>query len=187
MALMCSLPRANKAVTLVELLAALAVMAILAMVATPSLATLMQGTQVRSQTDAVLAGFALARSEAVHRRMPVIICPGKHGIACDRAASWQEGWFVAPDPHRDSRRLGEPIWVHQGTASPSIRGISTRPYSRFYPDGTSRGHNLTVVFCATGKPDTAQAVVLATSGRARQQAKHTAHALACAHAPSTGS
>lgn len=179
--------RTSKAVTLVELMATLAVMAILAIVATPSLASLIQRTRVRSQTDALLAAFALARSEAVMRGIPIIVCPGKDGIACDRAASWHEGWFVAPDPHRDARRLGPPIWVEQGTGNPSVRGLGTRPYSRFYPDGTSRGHNLTVVFCMVGKPDTAQAVVLATSGRARQQGKHTTHAQACAQTLSTGS
>ena len=179
--------RTSKAVTLVELMATLAVMVILAIVATPSLASLIQRTRVRSQTDALLAAFALARSEAVMRGVPIIVCPGRHGIACDRAASWHEGWFVAPDPYRDARRLGPPIWVEQGTGNPSVRGLGTRPYSRFYPDGTSRGHNLTVVFCMAGKPDSAQAVVLATSGRARQQGKHTTHAQACAQALSTGS
>ena len=179
--------RTSKAVSLVELMATLAVMVILAIVATPSLASLIQRTRVRSQTDALLAAFALARSEAVMRGVPIIVCPGRHGIACDRAASWHEGWFVAPDPYRDARRLGPPIWVEQGTGNPSVRGLGTRPYSRFYPDGTSRGHNLTVVFCMAGKPDSAQAVVLATSGRARQQGKHTTHAQACAQALSTGS
>ena len=179
--------RTSKAVTLVELLATLAVMAILTIVATPSLASLIQRTRVRSQTDALFAAFTLARSEAVMRGIPIIVCPGRHGVACDRAASWHEGWFVAPDPHRDARRLGTPIWVEQGTGNPSVRGLGTRPYTRFYPDGTSRGHNLTVVFCAAGKPDSAQAVVLATSGRARQQEKHTVYAQACAQAPPAGS
>jgi type IV fimbrial biogenesis protein FimT len=179
--------RTSKAVTFVELLATLAVMAVLTIVASPSLATLVQRTRVRSQTDTLLATFALARSEAARRGVAMIICPGKPGSACDRTAGWQEGWFVAADPHRDARRLGPAIWVQQGTENPSVRALATRPYSRFYPEGTSRGHNLTVVFCTAGKPDSAQAVVLATSGRARQEAKHATHAGACAGLPATGS
>jgi type IV fimbrial biogenesis protein FimT len=177
----------SKAITLVELLTTLAVMSILTIVATPSLAALVQLTRVRSQTDALLATLALARSEAARRGLPVLVCPGKPGSACDRAANWQQGWFVAADPRRDAHRLGPPIWVEQGTGNPSVRSFATRPYSRFFPEGTSRGHNFTVVFCSAGRPASAQAVVLAASGRARQEGKHTIHALACAESPAAGS
>jgi type IV fimbrial biogenesis protein FimT len=64
----------NKAIrgfSLIELMIGLVVLGIVLMVGLPSLATWLQNTQIRNQTEAVYAGLQLARAEALRRNTSV--------------------------------------------------------------------------------------------------------------------
>lgn len=61
------LQRRQGGVSLIELLIGLVVLGLLLMVGLPSLATWLQNTQIRNQTEAIYAGLQLARAEALRR------------------------------------------------------------------------------------------------------------------------
>ena len=60
-------PRANRGITVVELMIGLVVFGILFMLALPSMTTWIQNTQIRNSADGIFAGLQLARAEALRR------------------------------------------------------------------------------------------------------------------------
>ncbi|MGA9851447.1 MAG: GspH/FimT family pseudopilin [Gammaproteobacteria bacterium] len=78
--------------TLIELLVLIGIVAILAAVAIPNFSATIKGDRDISETNTLLAGLALARSEAVKRGGNVAICAGSN-VACTDL-NWADGWVV---------------------------------------------------------------------------------------------
>jgi type IV fimbrial biogenesis protein FimT len=77
--------------TLVELVITLVVAAILATIAVPSFRAHVQNTRVATLTNDVVALVHDARSEAITRGAPVVVCASPDGIDCH--GSWKDGWM----------------------------------------------------------------------------------------------
>lgn len=71
-----STPSTSSGFTLVELLIAVAVLGILTALALPSFTQWIANTKIRSTTESILAGFQLARTEAVRRNSAVQVVLG---------------------------------------------------------------------------------------------------------------
>lgn len=110
--------------TLIELIVVLAVVAILVAFASPGLQSLLQNNQIVSQTNQLVSGLHLARSEAVKRNAEVEVCGSSDGSDCD--GEWAEGWIVKiREPREDEEDVlltGSPA---QGTLLESdVGGIT---------------------------------------------------------------
>lgn len=81
--------------TLLELMVAIAVAAILITVSAPSFRSIIQNNRLVGQSNEMVTAFQVARSEALKRNRPVIICPSSDGTGCGTA--WTDGWIVAED------------------------------------------------------------------------------------------
>jgi len=81
--------------TLVELVITLVVAAILATIAVPSFRAHVQNTRVATLTNDVVALVHDARSEAITRGAPVVVCASPDGIDCH--GSWKDGWMAFVD------------------------------------------------------------------------------------------
>ncbi|MGY6587091.1 MAG: GspH/FimT family pseudopilin [Wenzhouxiangella sp.] len=81
--------------TLIEILIAITVIAILLSIAVPNFRTAIQNNRVATQGNELVTAFQLARSEALKRRAPVIVCASANGTSCGGA--WNAGWIVAED------------------------------------------------------------------------------------------
>jgi type IV fimbrial biogenesis protein FimT len=84
--------------TLVELMVTIAVLAILLSIGIPSFSRMMASSRMATQTNEIVAGLNLARSEAVRRGHPVSI----RAIAAN--GSYAGGWLIFNDANGDGDR-----------------------------------------------------------------------------------
>lgn len=84
-------------VTLVELMTTLTAAALALTLGVPSFRGLQANMQRTQFRYALTASFALARSEAVRRGVPITVCPSSDGATCSsrQTLDWSRGWIVA--------------------------------------------------------------------------------------------
>jgi len=142
--------------TLVELTAVTAVFVILAAIVAPSTARFVDHTRSSAALSNLRVDMALARTNAIMRRMQVVVCPREAGeLSCRNGGDWSEGWLVFLDPDRD-RQPGAPDDLLQVREAPGrnrnlLSLASNRDYLRYQSDGRAAGANLTLQACARGR------------------------------------
>ena len=91
----------NKGFTLVELMVTLAVAIILLAVGMPLFSGMAANNRATAQANTFLAGFKLARSEAVKRASDVSVCavadPAANPATCGDSGDWSNGLLVFTD------------------------------------------------------------------------------------------
>lgn len=87
--------------SLIELMVTIAIVAILLAVAFPSFEGSLRSNRIATQTNELVASFALARSEALRNPGGAVICTSSDGDTCDAAATWNDGWIVWIDVDGD--------------------------------------------------------------------------------------
>lgn len=171
----------DRGVTLIESMIVLAIVAILLATVIPRFGRLLSAHRASTAINDLMHGFALARSEAMHRGRRVYIAP--------LDGHWRGGWAVFVD-RNDDRVFDagdEVITVHAALpASISITATSgsarepftdlgrpQRPYVLFdgtgYPRQRSGAFNAggIVVTDRTGNATTVRSICLASYGRMR--------------------
>ena len=94
--------------TLTELLATIAIAAILAAIAVPSFQDMVADSRVTTATNNLISNLSLARSEAIKRNVPVVLCRSTSSTAAapacggGAAQTWESGWFVYVNVDEDS-------------------------------------------------------------------------------------
>lgn len=87
--------------TLIELMVTLAVAIILLAVGIPMFSQMQANARITGQTNALVSAIALARAEAVGKRVPAVICPkantAPNNFNCGGAGDWVNGWEVFLD------------------------------------------------------------------------------------------
>jgi type IV fimbrial biogenesis protein FimT len=157
---------------LVELLATLAIVALLLAAATPAFSRVRANAVTLSAANALVGGLHLARSQALLRGRPAVLCLSADGHRCleSTAAGRTRGWivFVNERPERRPQRdpleplvarydLPEDLAVHASRAA-----VTYWPVSR-------AGTTATVTLCAPRGLAASRAVVVSQSGRPRQR------------------
>ena len=120
--------------TLVELAISLAIAATLMGLAVPSFARLVAehrlGNEARRLSDAIFH----ARSEALKRNAPVVICASVPADPCGPTRLWHEGWLMFADGDADGTPdPGEPSIGHDGPAASGVTMTGNRPVARLPP------------------------------------------------------
>ncbi len=88
----------NAGFTLIELLITVVIISILLVVGLPSLKSFLQSNQLVAAANELVAGFNVARSEAIKRNDDVTICESTNGTTCSAGTgSWEDGWIVFVD------------------------------------------------------------------------------------------
>lgn len=81
--------------TVIELLVVVTVIAILSAIALPSFSNAYMTNRLASYSNNFVASVQFARSEAIKRGVPMIMCASSNGTSCTTSASsWQPGWIV---------------------------------------------------------------------------------------------
>jgi type IV fimbrial biogenesis protein FimT len=84
--------------TLLELMITITVLAIIVGIGVPSFTNIIRTNRLASQTNEMLASFAVARSEAVKRGTLVTMCPANAAQNnCAGTDVWSDGWIVFSD------------------------------------------------------------------------------------------
>jgi type IV fimbrial biogenesis protein FimT len=163
---------------------AITIMAIMVGVAAPQLDRFLQSQRITSAHNQLLTSLRGARSEAVKRSQPIIVCNGSAANGCKSNNAWQKGWYVATVPQsetgcRDQDGNGQ-CDSHGGTVlrrhegfpdglSLSANGIRLPRSVRFNPLGRAEGYAGTISICPTSDADVqGSGIVINVSGRMRR-------------------
>jgi len=168
----------DRGFTLIEMMVTIAVLAILIALVTPSFRDLLRDNRAAAQANALVGSLMLARSEAIKRNVPVVVCQSDDGATCTGDGdAWEAGWLVWPDTDRDGAldndgddipEAGEELIIQAQAALEGRFDLSATGSSVTYrPDGSIAGaadafelvppgadtdHGRCVALDATGRP-----------------------------------
>jgi len=178
----------SRGLTLIELMVTLVVFAIVAVLAFPGFQLYMQNSNRVTQINDLIATFNMARSEAVKRNLPVMVCASADQATCSGVNDWTTGWiaFIDDNPTNDSLDLpAETVfYVHGALSGANLLytdtdsgAVSIRFDNRGMPtvfDAAAATNNFATFMRCDDRRNTdsipdahARAVILTTSGRTR--------------------
>lgn len=85
--------------TLIELMTAMAVIAVLVTVGLPLMNVFFESNRMISNTNDLVAGLNIARSEAIKQQIRVTLCQSADTASCTGTGQWENGWIVFQDPN----------------------------------------------------------------------------------------
>jgi type IV fimbrial biogenesis protein FimT len=96
----------NKGISLLEVIVVMVIAGILSAVAIPSFITAIRNNRITAHTNDLTTGLMLARTEAIKRNTPVVMCRSSKAPTATTAADcasgsgnggWENGWFIYTD------------------------------------------------------------------------------------------
>lgn len=123
--------------SMIELMVTVAVVAILVVAATPSFTAVINNNRLTGSANELVASLQLARSEAVTRNTPVVLCRSEDSATCVTAtnATWA-GWITVVESTGAVLRVNTVKAPLQVSASPGIADNTDRVV--FRADGMAR-------------------------------------------------
>lgn len=159
--------------TLIELFVAVAVLGVLTSLALPSFQQLMNNNRIASETNGLVADFAMARSEVLRIGSGfVTVCASSDGASCSTAlGDWGKGRLVFVDSGTAGSvgvvDSGETILrntVVSGGVSVVSGGFSTAGFVAYNPSGATTSTTAGVVtVCRSGY--VGRVLAVSTTGR----------------------
>lgn len=148
--------------TLVEVLVAVLILGVLMLVAVPGFSDLISNNRMVSEVYALRATLSHARSEALARRTPVVVCPTNDGVACADSADWSIGYMA---------RVGganvEVIQWEDGQNSVAMLFDNAKKQVIFGGQGIALDYEGTFTFCDDRGQEYARALILNPVGSLR--------------------
>lgn len=89
----------SRGMTLLELMMAVTVLGILLAIAVPSFRNYTIGSRVSAASSDLVTAMNLARSEALRRSSPAVLCASADEATCSGDTDWATGWVVFTDPN----------------------------------------------------------------------------------------
>lgn len=168
--------------TLIELVITVAVAAVLLAIAIPSFRTILLNNRRTTAVNDFVGAVSYARSVALARHTPVIICQSSNPTAatptCTAATGWESGWVAFTDVNNSGTfdTGDETLRLHEPISGPTLRGKADTG-SNLASKLTVNGSGLTadtgrVVVCdIRGWTDDARVIVISANGTLRSYAK----------------
>ena len=158
--------------TLIEMLVAVLIVGVLLMVAAPGFSNLISNNRMVSEVYALRATLSHARSEALARRAPVVVCPTADGLSCADSNDWSTGYMTFADT--DDNNVANPadpdeeVIQWEARQSPvAIRFDNSSRRIRFGGQGVALGFEGTFTFCDNRGEGDARALILNPVGSLR--------------------
>lgn len=159
--------------TMVELMVVIAVLGAILVLAAPGYQALILNNRSLSEVYALRATLSNARSEAIARRAPVVVCPTSDGAACDAALpNWLPGYMSFVDTNNDT--VPDPNDPDEEIIQYEARGVeailafdNANNLVRFSPRGDAITTQGTFSFCDERGAGNARALILNAVGSVR--------------------
>ena len=158
--------------TLIEMLVAVLIVGVLLLVAAPGFSDLISNNRMVSEVYLMRATLSHARSEALARRAPVVVCPTTDGLACADSNDWSSGYMTFVDT--DDNNVANPtdpdedIIQWEARQSPvDILFDNASKRVRFGGQGVALGFEGTFTFCDSRGAGDARALILNPVGSLR--------------------
>ena len=165
--------RAQRAYSVFDLLVTLVISGTLSSLAVPAFKQMTTRARITTQVNHLLTDLHRARSEAITRGQPVVLCSSRDGQRCSGDATWHDGWVVFVDLNGNHRAEPDETVISVQGAEPGVKiqlnasgGELRNLYFGYRPDGLS-GKNGTFTFCDPTAPGLARAIIIYRTGRAR--------------------
>jgi len=157
--------------TLLELMITLAIAAILATMAAPSFSNVIKNNRMATQYNELLTSLSIARSEAIKRGSPLIVCKSNDTSTPACGGNWHDGWLVFVDANNngvfESGSSDELVRVHS-----KLSGNNTLHYNKdkvkYSANGLALGFNGTFTFCDDRGDSNSKGLIVNFTGRARK-------------------
>tara|TARA_B110000305_G_scaffold208690_1_gene241124 strand:+ start:521 stop:1117 length:597 start_codon:yes stop_codon:yes gene_type:complete len=158
--------------TLIEMLVAVLILGVLLLVAVPGFSDLISNNRMVSEVYVLRATLSHARSEALARRAPVVVCPTTDGLACADSNDWSTGYMTFVDTDNNSvansADVDEEIIQWEARQSPVAIGFdNANKRVRFGGQGIALGFEGTFTFCDSRGAGDARALILNPVGSLR--------------------
>lgn len=167
----------QRGVTLYELMVGLAIAATVSLGAV-GMVEWVERSRTIAQVNALIADLNLARSEAIKRGHPIMLCTSRDGAVCTGGTTWSEGYIIFVDANESkAREDDEPlVRVQQrlGALRVEYRGFNSHSAIVYQSSGTA-AHNGTFTICPR-RDGPARAVAISATGRARTATRTAAQA-----------
>ena len=150
------------------------------------LRSIVQETNMVTAVNTLMAHLSLARSEAIKRRVEIVVCPTRNGETCNDASAdhtwWSAGYLVFADQNDNGERDADEPIIHMESASKSDLAVKTSKHRikvTYRPSGLAGGSTITFAFCDGRGAEHARYVTIQNAGRARVS-RTTASDIRCA-------
>jgi len=155
--------------TAIELLSICAILGVLTVLAAPTFKETSLNARRAERVNALLGALQGARSAAILRAQPVVVCKSNNGRQCASgpAATWSDGWIVFANRDRDSPPRvdpGEPVLRAEPRGE--LRVLANRDALVYWPVSLA-GTTASIVFCDERGARAARAIIISYTGRAR--------------------
>ena len=174
----------HRGFTLIELMIVIVIVGVILTVSAPSMLNLLQKNRLQTAADNFYAGLMLARSEALKRNQPVVICTSPDGSTCP-GGNWEQGWMIYADVNANGTKeasdpvlqVGEALKSGDTMRVRSVVGTAGGAFASqlvYRNDGSSSGTTGTeaFIFCDSDKNQlTAREILVTVTGRPRRQLK----------------
>ena len=180
--------------TLIELIVALGLISAVLLLAAPDLRQMLQNNRQSSDAAAFVVRLNYARSEAVKRKLNVVLCPSASGSSCLTNKEWESGWLIFVDVDTDGsldttttppdvilRIHGE---LANGTTLRATSGSDFESMITYSPRGFISGGTGNLILCDSRGLALAKSIAINLAGRV-QLARNSDTGLfsSCAGAP----
>lgn len=164
--------RQESGFTLIEAMIVLVIVAILIGVAAPGFMDLIGNNRMISEVYSLRATLSNARSEALARRAPVVVCPTVDGAACADSDDWSTGYIAFVDTDNDN--AADPtdpdeeiirVEIEQRSLDMAFDNAARRV--RFNSQGIALGFEGTFTFCDGRGATDARALIVNPLGSLR--------------------
>lgn len=155
--------------TLIELLVAITILAILSFIAAPEMSTLVKSNRLDSSATDLMRSMMSARSEAIARNQPVVVCSSANGSSCS-SGGWENGWISYADSNANNALDASEsiIDTYYAEDQVTIRSAAASPDRvTFFADG-SIAEMVSFRVCGSDEDtDQAKTIALSVTGRPR--------------------
>jgi len=160
----------SRAFTLIELIIVLAMISIVLSVGVPGIQSLSGNSRITSAVNSMVRHLHYARSEAVKRGLPVILCPSVEGSDCDDSFYWENGFILFADRDRNRQRSeDEQVLRHFDPGDGDTRIFTSvgRKKLTYRASGAAPGSTATITVCDPSGLGRSKAIIVSNPGRPR--------------------